>query len=123
MDRGSEGSGEQIDQGVRNAAVAAHLSTFAGLAVPFGSIIGPLAVWLTQRERHPLVDAAGREALNFGISVTVYAAVAMVAALMAVGIPVLVAIVVGWVVVGSLAALNASRGLSYRYPLTMRFVR
>jgi uncharacterized Tic20 family protein len=123
MDRGSEGSGEQLGPDVRNAAVAAHLSTFAGLAVPFGSIIGPLAVWLTQRERHPLVDAAGREALNFGISITIYVAVAMVGALMAVGIPVLITILVAWVVLASFAAVNASRGSSYRYPLTMRFVR
>jgi uncharacterized Tic20 family protein len=30
-----------VDQAVRNTAVAAHLSTFAGLVVPFGSVIGP----------------------------------------------------------------------------------
>jgi hypothetical protein len=38
---------------VRNTAGAAHLSTFAGLVVPFGSVIGPLAVWLTRRHRDP----------------------------------------------------------------------
>jgi uncharacterized Tic20 family protein len=32
------------DQRVRNTAAAAHLSTFAGLVLPFGSVIGPLAV-------------------------------------------------------------------------------
>ena len=42
-----------VDQAVRNTAVAAHLSTFAGLVVPFGSVIGPLAVWLTRRDRTP----------------------------------------------------------------------
>jgi uncharacterized Tic20 family protein len=52
--------------------VAAHLSTFAGLVVPFGSVIGPLAVWRTQRDRDPFIDQAGREALNFGISIAVY---------------------------------------------------
>jgi uncharacterized Tic20 family protein len=39
--------------------VAAHLSTFAGLVVPFGSVIGPLAVWLTRRDRDPFIDQAG----------------------------------------------------------------
>src|SRR5215217_8239753 len=57
------------NQEVRNSAVAAHLSTFAGLVVPFGSVIGPLAVWLTRRHRDPFIDQAGREALNFGISI------------------------------------------------------
>jgi uncharacterized protein len=112
-----------MDQEVRNAAVAAHLSTFAGLVVPFGSVIGPLAVWLTRRDRDPFIDQAGREALNFGISIAVYGAVVLAAALLLVGIPLLIVGVVAWVVLASLAAAKASQGQSYRYPLTMRFVR
>jgi len=112
-----------VDQQVRNTAVAAHLSTFAGLVVPFGSVIGPLAVWLTRRHRDPFIDQAGREALNFGISITIYGLVALVGALMLVGIPLLIAGVVAWVVLASLAAAKASQGQDYRYPLTMRLVR
>jgi uncharacterized protein len=112
-----------VDQAVRNAAVAAHLSTFAGLVIPFGSVIGPLAVWLTRRDRDPFIDDAGREALNFGISVAAYGLVALAAALLLVGIPLLIAGVVAWVVLGSLAALKASQGQAYRYPLTVRLVR
>jgi uncharacterized protein len=111
------------DQAVRNTAVAAHLSTFAGLIVPFGSVIGPLAVWLTRRDRDPFIDQAGREALNFGISIAIYGLVALVAALMLVGIPLLIVGVIAWVVLASLAAAKASQGETYRYPLTMRLVR
>ena len=111
------------DETVRNTAVAAHLSTFAGLIVPFGSVIGPLTVWLTRRDRDPFIDQAGREALNFGISIAVYGSVLLVAALMLVGIPLLIMGVVAWVVLASLAAVKASQGQTYRYPLTMRFVR
>jgi uncharacterized protein len=112
-----------VDEAARNSAVAAHLSTFAGLVVPFGSVIGPLAVWLTCRDRDPFIDQAGREALNFGITIAIYGAVLLVAALMLVGIPLLVVGVVAWVVLGSLAAVKASEGQAYRYPLTMRLVR
>jgi hypothetical protein len=112
-----------VDQEVRNTAVAAHLSTFAGLVVPFGSVIGPLAVWLSRRDRDPFIDQAGREALNFGISIAVYGLVALVAALMLVGIPLLIVGVMAWVVLASLAAVKASQGQAYRYPLTMRLVR
>jgi uncharacterized Tic20 family protein len=111
------------DQAVRNTAVAAHLSTFAGLVVPFGSVIGPLAVWLSRRHRDPFIDQAGREALNFGISIAIYGAVVLVATLMLVGIPFLIVGVVAWVVLASLAAAKASQGQAYRYPLTMRLVR
>jgi uncharacterized protein len=110
-------------EAVRNTAVAAHLATFAGLVVPFGSVIGPLAVWLTRRHRDPFIDQAGREALNFGITVAIYGSVLLVAALMLVGIPLLVVGVVAWVVLASLAAVKASQGQPYRYPLTLRLVR
>ena len=123
-DSTNEGTGAgAVDQEVRNTAVAAHLSTFAGLVVPFGSVIGPLAVWLTRRDRDPFIDDAGREALNFGISIAIYGVVALVGALMLVGIPVLIAEVIAWVVLASLAAAKASQGQSYRYPLTLRLVR
>ena len=106
-----------VDQEIRNTAVAAHLSTFAGLIVPFGSIIGPLAVWLTRRDRDPFIDQAGREALNFGISIAIYGSVLLV------GIPLLIMGVIAWVVLASLAAAKASEGQPYRYPLTLRLVR
>ena len=112
-----------VDPQVRTTAVAAHLSTLVGLVVPFGSVIGPLAVWLTRRDRDPFIDQNGREALNFGISIAIYGAVVLVAALMLVGIPFLIVGVVAWVVLASLAAVKASQGQSYRYPLTMRLVR
>jgi uncharacterized Tic20 family protein len=110
-------------QEVRNTAVAAHLSTFAGLVVPFGSVIGPLAVWLTRRDRDPFIDQAGREALNFGISIAVYGSLVLVAALLLVGIPFLIVGVIAWVVLASLAAVKASQGQPYRYPLTLRLIR
>jgi len=112
-----------VDETARTTAAAAHLSTFAGLIVPFGSVIGPLAVWLTRRDRDPFIDQAGREALNFGITIAIYGSVLLVAALMLVGIPLLVVGVVAWVVLASLAAVKASQGQAYRYPLTMRLVR
>jgi uncharacterized protein len=112
-----------VDQEVRNTAVAAHLSTLAGLVVPFGSVVGPLAVWLTRRDQDPFIDDTGREALNFGISIAIYGLVALAAALMLVGIPLLIAGVIAWVVLACLAAVKASQGQAYRYPLTMRFVR
>jgi uncharacterized protein len=112
-----------VGQEVRNTAVAAHLSTFAGLVMPFGSVIGPLAVWLTRCHRDPFIDQAGREALNLGISIAIYGAVVLAAALMLVGIPFLIVRVVAWVVLASLAAVKASQGQPYRYPLTMRLVR
>jgi uncharacterized Tic20 family protein len=67
-------------------------------------------VWLTRRGRDPFIDQAGREALNFGISIAIYGSVLLIAALLLVGIPLLIAGVIAWVVLGSLAAAKASQG-------------
>jgi uncharacterized protein len=98
-----------VDESACTTAVAAHLSTFAGLIVPFGSVIGPLAVWLTRRDRDPFIDQAGREALNFGITIAIYGSLLLAAALMLVGIPFLIIGVVTWVVLASLAAVKPAR--------------
>jgi Domain of unknown function (DUF4870) len=71
----------------------------------------------------PFIDQAGREALNFGISIAIYGSLLLVAALMLVGIPLLIVGVIAWVVLASLAAVKASQGQAYRYPLTLRLVR
>ena len=47
----------------------------------------------------------------------------LVAALMLVGIPFLIVGVIAWVVLASLAAVKASQGEAYRYPLTLRLIR
>jgi uncharacterized Tic20 family protein len=47
----------------------------------------------------------------------------LVAALMLVGIPFLIVGVIAWVVLASLAAVKASQGQAYRYPLTLRLIR
>jgi uncharacterized Tic20 family protein len=117
---GQDGCGRRVGPYHRRGR---HLSTFAGLIVPFGSVIGPLAVWLTRRDRDPFIDQAGREALNFGITIAIYGSLLLVAALMLVGIPLLVVGVVAWVVLASVAAVKASESQAYRYPLTLRLVR
>ncbi len=77
------------DEG-HDLAVYRHGVHQAPKVIPFGSVIGPLAVWLTRRHRAPFIDQAGREALNFGISIAVYGSLLLVAALMLIGIPLLV---------------------------------
>ena len=55
----------------RTWSIAAHLSALAGLFIPFGSVLGPLVVWLVKRNEMPMVDRHGKEALNFQITVTI----------------------------------------------------
>lgn len=49
-----------------------HISSFVGYLFPFGSIITPLILWQTQKEKSSFLDEHGKEAVNFNISFALY---------------------------------------------------
>ena len=49
-----------------------HISSFAGYFIPFGSIITPLILWQTQKDKSSFLDEHGKEAVNFNISFAIY---------------------------------------------------
>jgi len=49
-----------------------HISAFAGFMIPFGSIIVPLVLWQTLKDRSRFLDEQGKEAVNFNISYALY---------------------------------------------------
>ena len=49
-----------------------HISALAGYLFPLGSIITPLILWQTLKERSPFLDDNGKEAVNFNISYSLY---------------------------------------------------
>src|SRR5687767_8768963 len=76
----------------RTWAMLSHLSALLVFtAIPFANILGPLVVWLVKREQFPLVEDQGKEALNFQISMTIYAIVSAILVLLVVGILMLIA--------------------------------
>lgn len=121
-----------VDRGVpsgdsRSLAAIAHLSSFVAFAgVP--SFIGPLAVWLLQKDRDPFVAGEAREALNFNLSLLLYVAVAIVAMIFTLGlgliiiIPVALVAAPAWLVVTALAAARAADGQPFHYPATIRMI-
>ena len=108
-----------------------HLSAFASFFAPLGNIVGPLVVWLLRKDALPAVDKHGKAALNFNISITIYAAIgiAISVALMLVLIGfllmfvVIAAIFVWWLVATVMAAIKAGNGEFWEYPLSIRFLK
>jgi uncharacterized protein len=49
-----------------------HISAFAGFIIPFGSIIVPLVLWQTMKDRSRFLDEQGKEAVNFNVSYALY---------------------------------------------------
>lgn len=112
----SPASGEASSES-RGWAVAAHLLPLLGL-----SLIGPLIIWLIKREEDAFVEEHSREALNFQISVLIYAIISAFLILLIIGIFMLIALAIFAFVAAILAAVKAANGEDFRYPLTIRLV-
>ncbi len=109
----------------RNWCVGVHLASFAGiLGLAFGSIIGPLIVWLIKRHESPLVDAHGKEALNFQISMSIWT-LCCIPFFFLIGfglILVIILLIIGLINV-VLAAIAANEGRFHNYPLKIQFLK
>ncbi len=112
------------DRDTRMWGMLCHLSALCGyIGIPFGNIVGPLVIWLIKRDESPFIDAHGKEALNFQISMTIYAIIAGILVLAVIGILLLPALIIAGLVFTIIAAVRANDGKSYRYPLTIRFLK
>jgi hypothetical protein len=97
--------------------ILCHLSFFVGL--PF---LLPLVVYLAMKNDSAYVRENAREALNFHISVLIYSICCVPLVFLVIGIPLLVIVGIASLVLAVVAAVKASDGLCYRYPLTLRLV-
>ena len=105
----------------RTWAGAAHWSAYVASLVGL-SFLGPLVVMVTQGNKSPFVRRHAVEALNFQLSLLIYAIVSAILILVLVGIFALIAVGLLWLIMPILATIKASNGEDYRYPLTIRMV-
>ena len=118
---GNKSPGISSDE--RTWAMACHLSAFAGWLIPFGNIIGPLVVWLIKRDAFPLVNEHGKESLNFQLSLTIYFIVSLLLVFVIIGFFLIIALAIAQIILIILATVKANDGLSYQYPITIRFIK
>jgi len=117
-------SGASPTQDERTWGMIAHLSAFAVFVFPVGgNIIAPLIIWLTRRDTSAFVEAEAKEALNFNITVSLGWIVCGLLTFALIGIPLGVVLFLGWLVMTIVAAVKATEGVGYRYPISVRFVK
>ena len=104
-------------------ALFAHLSALVGYIIPFGSILGPLIIWQIKKNEMPFVDDQGKEALNFQISVAIAAVVCIILIFILIGIFMLWILAIVDLVFIIIAAIAASNGQAYRYPINLRLIK
>jgi uncharacterized protein len=116
--------GNTPSESERTWGMLAHLSALMGLALPLiGNVLGPLFVSLSRGDQSPYVAAQAKEALNFNITVTLAAVACGVLMLVLVGLLLLCALFIVWLVLTLIAAIRASEGVAYRYPFALRFLK
>ena len=62
-----------VDNHHKNLATFIHLSTFSRFIIPFGNFIGPIVLWAANKEKSDFIDQHGKQAINFQISILLYA--------------------------------------------------
>lgn len=120
------GPSEELSKNTRMWAMFCHLAGLAGIVVPviLSGIIAPLIVWQIKKDDHPFIDEHGKEALNFQISIGIYAFVSVLLIFVfCVGALLLAAVEIVNIVFLLIAGIKANNGESYRYPLCIRFIK
>jgi uncharacterized Tic20 family protein len=100
----------------------AHLLSFVAAYIALG-FLAPLIVLLVFGQRSAYVRAHAVESLNFNLTWLLYAIVAVVLAFLLIGIVILIALGLAYLVLVVIASVRANNGEFFRYPLTIRFVR
>ncbi|MBP0940053.1 DUF4870 domain-containing protein [Pseudomonas alliivorans] len=110
-------------QSARQWAMLCHLSAFLGVMFPFGNLLGPLILWQMKKDSDPFIDAQGREALNFQITVAIAATVSILLMLVVIGFALFMLVGLGALVLTIIAGVKANEGVDYRYPFTWRLLK
>ena len=99
-----------------------HLSAFSGFLIPFGQLIGPLAIWLVKKEEMPFVDQQGKESLNFQITITIGFLICMPLIFIIIGFFLLWLLIIFDIAMIVIACIKSNEGIRYRYPISIRLL-
>ena len=71
--------GAEVSKDARMWAMFCHLAGLVGYLIPLiGNIVAPLIIWQIKKDELPFVDEQGKEAVNFQISMSLYALIGII---------------------------------------------
>src|SRR5687767_1682602 len=93
----------------RTLPTVCHLLGLAGLTgIPLANVLAPLGLWLWKREGNPLLDAHGKEVLNFQISFSIYLALAALTFFIFIGFFVFSLVLLAHIILTVIGSVKAS---------------
>ncbi|GGD23224.1 DUF4870 domain-containing protein [Hyunsoonleella pacifica] len=103
--------------------VITHLSQLISLVTGFGSLIVPLILWVTQKEKVHQMDEHGKNIINFQLSLIVYCLICIpLILLFGLGIVGLIVLGIISILFPIINAIRANNGESPKYPLSLNFI-
>jgi uncharacterized Tic20 family protein len=116
-------AGPEPDASARTMGMLCHLSLLSGFIIPFGTIIGPILVWTLKKKDHPFIDDQGKEALNFSITFLIALIISVVLIAVFIGLILAPAVGITGLVFIIMGSMKANKGIAYRYPFALRFIK
>src|SRR5215203_6406050 len=106
----------------RTWGMMAHLSSVIAWSLGGMTFIGPLIVWLIKKDQSPFIADQAKEALNFQIACFIAALICGALMFVIIGFFLLPVVAIGNIVFSIIAAMEANKGVYYRYPYTIRLI-
>lgn len=106
----------------RTWGAIAHAGSFVAAWIALG-VLAPVLVLALKGSRSAYVKHHAYESLNFQLNALLWIAASAVLAFVLIGIPMMVAVGIWYLVMVIIAAMAANRGEWFRYPLIIRFFR
>lgn len=107
----------------RDWTLYTHLSGLCWV-VGIPSFVGPLICWLIKKDTFSRVDLAGKEAVNFHLTMLIFQLISVpLIFLFGLGMVTMIAIALITLIFPLVASSAASKGDDYIYPLTFRMIQ
>lgn len=106
----------------RTWAMLCHLSALGGYLVGGLTFLGPLIVWLIKKDEMRSVDVAGRESLNFQITMFIAVVVSGALMMVVIGCFLLPIVFLVGIIFPIIASVKTNAGEQYRYPFAIRIL-
>ena len=100
-----------------------HLSQFTSIIIPLAGIILPVVMWATNKDEFPIVDAHARNLFNWSLSLLLYLIISIPLIFIVIGVISIYTLCVLNIVFVIMAAVKANKGVLWKYPLSINFVK
>jgi uncharacterized Tic20 family protein len=109
-------SAESLTSDDKTWGMISHISGLVAMALGGMSFLGPLVIYLIKKDASPFVADQAKEALNFHLAVLIVSLISIVTCIGP------IVVLIGALIYSVIAAMEANKGIAYRYPYTFRLI-